>query len=354
MRKLKVIILVPDMAGGIASLFRQLRSVDGAAAATDIVYFASHDERPMAPARFPARLMRFASILGRDRYDLCHINVSIRGSTLRKLVFAWLCRLRGLPYAIHLHGGRYPEFLAGLPAPARAVVGDFFRHAARVVVLGAVWRDFVVAALGVDPAKVAILPNAVLGPEEVPARDESARPRLLFLGRLGAGKGIPELLAALARPEMQALDWSATLAGDGDVAGFQAQARELGLAACVAFPGWVDAEEARRLLAAAHILVLPSHAENLPLSLLEGMAWGLCPVATPVGAVPDVVRDGENGIIVPVGDAAALAGALADLIRHPDRRKRLAARAREDFLAAYDIGAYRARLEAVYRDALGG
>ena len=348
----KVLVLVPDMPGGISSLFLQLRAQPCANPAPEIVFFTTHDGGRNALLCFPLRLVKFIRALTRDRIDLCHINLSVRGSTLRKLIFGWICRRLGCPYVIHLHGSTYREFFEHLPAPAKTIVQRFFRNAAGVIVLGTVWRDYVVSAIGVEPERITVLPNAVAGPVTFSAAQNDDVPRILFLGRLGERKGVPELIEALASPQMRALSWTATLAGDGDIARFRSQANALALADRVAFPGWVDPEQAAHLLQASHILVLPSHAENLPLSMLEAMAYGLCPIVTPVGAIPDVIKDGGNGILVPVGDAAALASALAGIVGQPEKRRRLAAKARADFQANYDIRDYRKKLEAIYLDVL--
>ncbi|WP_422027232.1 glycosyltransferase family 4 protein [Pyruvatibacter mobilis] len=352
----RLIVLVPEEGGGISRLFQQLQRGGGQddRSRLEIDFFLSHDKRRGALLRFPGRLGRFLTRLVLRRPAACHINLASRGSTLRKAIFAWLCRRASVPYVLHLHGGGYRDFFCNLPAPLRSIVRAFFRRAARVIVLGQVWRDFVVEVIGVDPARVVILPNAVHGPDAVPNRDAPGRvPQILFLGRLGPGKGIPELVEALARDDMRSLSWRAVLAGDGQVAETQAAVAAAGLDDRVEVPGWVGPEAVEALLAASDILALPSHVENLPLSMLEGMGYGLCPVVTPVGAVPDVIRDGENGLLVPVDDAAALASALARLVSDTELRDRLAVQARADFEVSYDIRHYRGKLEAIYLDVLG-
>lgn len=304
----------------------------------------------MVVLRFPLKLVRFAIAIIGNRFEFCHINLSIRGSTLRKVLFGALCRLSHIPYVIHLHGSSYREFFSNLSRPQKAIVRSFFKSSAKVIVLGTVWKDFIADGIGVPEADIVILPNAVFAPETLLPRDEKAPPHILFLGQLGERKGVPELLQALASPEMNALPWTATLAGDGDIALYRAQAQSLGIADRVNFPGWVGPQDVQHLLETAHILALPSHAENLPLSMLEGMGYGLCPVVTPVGAVTDVIRDGENGLLVPVGNADALANALVDVVCDPDKRQRLATQARADFEANYDIRDYREKLEAIYLD----
>jgi glycosyltransferase involved in cell wall biosynthesis len=146
-------------------------------------------------------------------------------------------------------------------------------------------------------------------------------------------------------------DWKATIAGNGDVNGSRARARSLGLADLIDIPGWVDAAEVEKILHQTDILVLPSFAENLPMAILEGFAHGIAVVATPVGAIPEVVDHERNGLIVPVGDVNELADALRRLIESPELRLRLGAAARRDHAEHYDINIYVARLVAIWRGA---
>ena len=159
----------------------------------------------------------------------------------------------------------------------------------------------------------------------------------MFLGYLSARKGVPELLEALASPAMAALPWRATLAGGGPVDEFRARADALGLAGRVAFPGWIDQSAASALCADADILVLPSHAEGLAMSVLEGLAHGLAVVTTPVGAHAEVIEPERSGLLMPPGDVAALAAALARVIGDPELRERLRAGARQRFLDRFDV-----------------
>ena len=177
---------------------------------------------------------------------------------------------------------------------------------------------------------------------------------LVFLGYLSARKGVPELLEALASPALAALPWRATLAGGGPVDEFRARAAALGLADRVAFPGWIDQPAASALCAAADILVLPSHAEGLAMSVLEGLAHGLAVVATPVGAHAEVIEPEQSGLLAPPGDVAALGAALARVIGDPALRERLRAGARQRFLDRYDVRSYAVRLARLHVGLLGG
>jgi glycosyltransferase involved in cell wall biosynthesis len=283
------------------------------------------------------------------RIDLLHLHMSHYGSVTRKLALAAIAQALGVPVVVHLHGSDFAENYDGLPAWQQRLVAAVLKRAARVVVIGNHWRDFAVGALGLDPGHVALIHN---GAPQIPwrARAAGAAPRLLMLGELGPRKGTPELLAALASPALVALAWSATLAGNGPVEQYRAEAAALGLAERVALPGWQSGPQARALLAAADIFVLPSLKEGLPIAILEAMAAGAAVITTPVGAIPDAILDGETGLLVPPGDSAALARAIRRLIDDPVLRARLAAGARRRFEAMFAIDRTADAVAALYRE----
>jgi len=278
----------------------------------------------------------------RGKIDVVHINLASHGSTYRKLAISAWASMLGIPYVLHLHGGGYMRFWPEGDTPLSRRIGSMFRRASAVVVLGRVWRDFVLSKVPEAEGRVVIVPNAA----EVPAlahKGGGDAVHILFLGRIEKDKGTPELCEALGL--MADLPgWRATIAGAGEVEALRRRLDELGLAERVAVPGWQGAEDVARLLSEADILTLPSFVENQPISIIEGMAAGLAVVATPVGAVEDIVSDGETGLLVPPGDVPALRNALARLVEEPDLRSRMgdAGRAR-----------HRARLDVVpFADAL--
>ena len=201
--------------------------------------------------------------------------------------------------------------------------------------------------LGVADDRIAVLPNCVSDPGAHPAveRDE---PVIVFLGRLSERKGVPELLTALAEPEMAASRWRAVLAGDGPVADYRRRAGDLGLSDRVDFAGWLDERGTRALCAGADILVLPSHSEGLAMAVVEGLAHGLAVVTTRVGAHEEAISHGDTGLFVPVGDARALSAALAGLLADPAKRRRLGARGRAHYSARFGMDVYMRRLQGLY------
>jgi glycosyltransferase involved in cell wall biosynthesis len=140
------------------------------------------------------------------------------------------------------------------------------------------------------------------------------------------------------------------LAGDGEVEETRCKAAESGLADRIEVPGWVSATRASALLAEADILVLASHAENMPMSVLEALAHQVAVVTTPVGTTPEILVNGVSALLVPPGDVAALTAALGRLIDEPGLRAEIAAAGHAVFTHQLDIALAADRLTTLYRD----
>ncbi len=281
-----------------------------------------------------------------------HLNVAGFGSTWRKMALASLARMLGQPYILHLHGGIYKHFFATRSGAGKFFIEQFFTKAERVLVLGNTWRDFVNDDIGVDRQKITILPNATPRPTAVLARRPRVEVQLAFLGVLNRNKGVPDLIEALGALETPT-PWLATIAGSGEIVDATTLAKKLGIEDRVSFPGWVDAKRIDEILRNADIFVLPSFIENLPMSIIEAMSFGLAVVATPVGAVEDIIEDGVTGLLVPPGDSVALAAALKTLIDAPALRKRLGDAAQKFHHENLEIGPYVVKLVEIWKKASG-
>jgi glycosyltransferase involved in cell wall biosynthesis len=209
----------------------------------------------------------------------------------------------------------------------RAALAARYRRMAAVVSPSEQGRAQVVGDLGVDPARAHVVPNGVDVPPDPAGPAGSAVPRVGAFGRLTAQKGFDVLLAALRRLDVP---FDAVIGG----AGRDGEALRTAAAGLpVSFPGWVT--DVRGFLAGLDLFVLSSRVEALPLTLLEAMAEGLPCVSTDVGDVRRAV--GEDAVVVPVEDVAALAAALRGLLTDPAARVDLGARARAR--AVRDLGA---------------
>lgn len=355
-KPLHVLVATPVAAmgqGGIDRVMASLRDelVRSEADAIEVEFRASRGAGhvTLSPFFLGTFLLRLLTLRLAGKLDLVHINLSSEGSTYRKLQIARLCRWLGVPYLLHLHGGDYMSFWKADNSRLSRSILEMFEGAARIVVLGSTWKRFVAGRLHDGADRVVVVPNAS-APPDLPHVGGGENVHILFLGRIGQMKGVPQLGEALYR--MRDLPgWRATIAGDGDVEAARAKAIEYGLAGRVDLPGWVDSRRVHELIAGADVLVLPSFVENLPLSVIEGMASGLAVVATPVGAVEDIVHDGETGLIVQPGDVDGLATAMTRLVEDRDLRVRLGAAGQRLHRERLELAPYARTMQQVWLDA---
>jgi glycosyltransferase involved in cell wall biosynthesis len=264
------------------------------------------------------------------RIDVVHVNLSKKASVLRKGAVLGVARLLGVATVVHAHAGLFLDWFDGLPRPAQAVIRRLL-VADRVIALNDTVLDGYARRVGVPAERMLLMNNPVEWPDVVPDRDREGPVTAVFLGYFREMKGIFDLVRATALLSPEQRDrLRLVAAGHGDPEPVRAAVRDAGCTDVVDVREYLPPAERDALLARAEILVLPSYAEGLPMSVLEAMAWGLVPVVTPVGGIPEVVRDQDNGVLVPVGDPEALAAALGKLLVDDEARREIGARARAD------------------------
>jgi len=210
---------------------------------------------------------------------------------------------------------------------------------------------------GLRADRLHLVPNAWTPPDRMVERGEArrrlaapeARPVIGWVGRLIPIKGCDVFVEALA--SLTEHDWVARVVGDGpERPRIEALARRLGLQDRVAFLGAIP--DAARLFEGLDLFVLSSRSEGTPMVLLEAMGASLPVVATEVGGVPGVVRDGSSGWLVPSEDRQALAAALEEALLDPELRRNRAEVGAHDVRTRFGFDGWIRRHEAVYRSAL--
>ena len=215
-------------------------------------------------------------------------------------------------------------------AVLRAARNLELRAAARIVIPSESLRDLAVG-WGVPREKMEVLPNPVVTPELPPREELRARhglegKTLVFAGRLSIQKAVGVALEALTRLDGVSL----VLAGDGpDAELLRRRASELSLDGRARFLGAQPRELVLELLSAADAVVLSSAWENFPHVLVEALGVGTPVISTSTGGVTEIVRDGENGLLVPPGDPDALAAAVRRYFDDPALQERLRGAARD-------------------------
>lgn len=339
-----------EVRGGVSAVERLL--LHGLQDRAVVEHLATMEDRSLVIKLmvFLRALRSLRSMLRRREVTVFHVHFASRGSTLRKCLISMLVLRTHHKLVLHAHGAAFDLFYRGLPKMVRRRVAAVFRAADQFIVLSSQWRRFYVDELGMDPRRVRVLINPARLPENVPQRATHDAVTFLFLGRIGLRKGAFELLEAYSDlPAHLRAGTRLVFAGDGDVMELRRLAATVG--PDVTVHAWVSGAERDNLLESSDVLVLPSHQEGVPMAVLEGMAYGLPIIATAVGGIPDVISDGEEGILVGVGDRPGLTTALERLATEHEVRRRMGKAARTR-ATAYDESHSADQLMEIYCDVL--
>ena len=344
---------LPPPSGGMANQTRQLaRLLADAALAVEIVQVnARYRPRWIGNVRGVRAVFRLVPYLFRlwrcaGRADLFHVMANSGWAWhLCAAPAVWIAHLRGVPVVLNYRGGEAERFLrrqAGWVRPA-------LRRAFVVIVPSGFLQD-VFAQFGVAAE---IVPNIVDLSRFHPGPPRAASHNIIVTRNLEDIYDIPTALRAFAVIRREYPDATLTVAGSGPRLGeLQQLAQELGVAASVRFTGRIDNEHMTELYRNADLLLNPSTADNMPISLLEAMASAVPIVSTNVGGIPHLVTDSRSALLVPPGDPAAMAAAAIRVFAEDGLARRLVD-AGSAGAAAYTWVQVRPRLFGVYARALG-
>jgi glycosyltransferase involved in cell wall biosynthesis len=357
-RPLQVVIFTPLGAGGQGGVDRMMDELRGALqmerfanAKTYFITTRGPGSILFSPVFLAHAIVRLVLHRLLGRADVVHINLSAHGSTYRKLILARVSRICRVPYMLHLHSGQFDQFWDSRKRILKKEIDLMFRKSQRIVVLGNYWREVVSDRVPDCSGKIVVVPNATRKALFKNPKIMGEAAKILFLGRLGPEKGVPQLVTALARLGSKS-GWKATLAGDGAVEDTRAAVEQAGLDDRISVPGWVGPAQVEALLHDANILVLPSLSENLPMSVIEALAHGAAVVCTPVGALPDIIEHERTGLFVKPGDVEGLASALGRLIEDPVLRWRLGEAGKAFHRERLDIEKCAERLVAIWTESI--
>jgi glycosyltransferase involved in cell wall biosynthesis len=293
----------------------------------------------IGPARhsepYLGRTLTLVRLLRREQIDVLHVHTTGFGG-LTALVAAILARV---PAIVVTHPGWFG------PQPSspstRLMLGLERRFARRVIALHAAQASDLEAA-GVPSERISVIPFGV-DPDLYKPCDGSCRLsqpdfHLIMVARMVEGKGHTQLLDAIAQLARRYPHLRVLLVGDGPLRPrIDAQIASLGLTGAVEVVGWLPNHRMPDMLRRAGIIALPSFmpGEVLPIALIEGMAMGLAAIGTRWAGIPDLIVDGENGMLVEPRDAPGLATAIERLITDPALTRAMGRQGRACVLARF-------------------
>ena len=265
------------------------------------------------------------ALLAKGRFDGAHVDCFSGRAFLWAEAVTRLLHLQNVPYVLTTHGGGLREMAARHPRRVRRVLVGASAVTAP--------SRFLAKELAHLRGDIVVVPNGI----EIaayPYRERTRpKPRLVWLRAMHRVYDPRMAVEATALVAHKTPGVSLTMIGpdkkDGSLESVRSSIRDLGLEGTVHVIGPVGKSEVPAFLDVHDVLVNTSRVDNAPVSLVEAMACGLCIVTTGAGGIPDIVRNGHDGLVVPVGDALAMCEAINRVISDPGLSGSLSRNARE-------------------------
>lgn len=313
---MKVLMVGNDhsVKGGITSVITQLLSHDWDQNDIQMDFIPTYVETGAVKkiVFFANAYLKIRKYIITDHPDVVHIHMSYKGSFVRANLLFKLCRRYSIPVIVHLHGSEFSKWYNSSNKRQKEKVRLFLRQVSVLIVLGNKWNAEIEK---IEPqTKTVVVSNSVDIPKaSVHWNDKKIQ--FLFLGVLIPRKGVFDLLNAAAKVKrISNKPIKYVIAGTGvEEEKLKTQTDALGLDDTVKFAGWTTGKKKRKLIQESQVMVLPSYNEGLPISILEGISYGMPVIATNVGDINAAVHDGDNGFLVRCGDIDQLAEKIIEV-----------------------------------------
>lgn len=274
-------------------------------------------------------------------YDIVHIHVATTQSARRKKIFFDLAKILHKKTILHFHPSN-EKFL--YEASNKNIYRNLFSRADLVLVLSEQWRRWIKEALGLtEHIEVLYNPCPI-----VERKLELKQKEILFAGTVIPRKGYADLIRGFSKIASSYPDWKVVIAGNGEIDKAKAIAKECGIEKQVVFLGWVNGKAKDLAFQQASIYCLASDGEGFPMGVLDAWAYGIPCVVTPVGGLPDIVVDGENALVFPVGDVDMLARQLEKMISDNSLREKIAKASLDLAKTTFNIAYINKKLDEIY------
>lgn len=276
---------------------------------------------------------------------IIHIHGSSYHSFFRKRIFIFIGHAFKKKIIYHIHGAEFHVF----SATHKKQVSSVLKRVDCIIALSQYWKNFFEKEF--NHPNIKILPNVI--PDRLYSEKNIEYPlHVLFLGALGHRKGIYDLLQVLA---MHKDEFAGKLilhvGGNGETDKVQHYIESEGIQHIVRFEGWVSGKKKIQLLESCHLYILPSYAEGLPVSVLEAMSYQLPILSTPVGGIPEVVKDGINGFLDEPGNHEGLYRHICTFLNHPSLIKKMGDKSYE-MVKPHFVSEVKKQLENIYLELL--
>lgn len=293
------------------------------------------------------RLKAWRSLLVSNPNAVIHYNFPLSPEAIiRDFFFMREARKQRRKMIVHVHGGLYMNSIH-IPFVLSKILKHIFYWDVPFIVLSE--REKEVLSQRFSPKSVYILPNCVELGENVVRTNASNVPTIGYLGRITESKGMNELLEACKALNAENIPYKLKIAGAEDKNKSYIETFKKEIGSNFEYVGIISGQVKKEFLKSIDIFVLPSYFEGLPVSLLESMSYGAVPVVTPVGSIPEVVKNGINGLLVECHSIDSIFNAIIRLLKEDLLRNEMSKAARTTIEKQFNPSLYFEKLNKLYQ-----
>lgn len=287
-------------------------------------------------------------------YDIVHIHASDGASAIRKWIFARYAKLFKKKIIVHIHLGDEKQLL---DSNVNHRLLELLRLANKIIVLSPQWYSWLLEVMPEAESITCVLYNPCIPVH----RDVSVlkKKQILLAGTICRRKGYDTALKGFSIIAKRYPDWKIVFAGnpflqDGidELADGRRLAEEYGIEEQVEWLGWINGETKERVFNETSIYCLASTGEGFPMGVLDAWAYGIPCVMTPVGGIPDIVKDGVHGLLFPVGDSMKLAESLEKMISNKNLREYIVSQTDVLVSTTFNIRSVCQQLDDIYKSVI--
>lgn len=285
--------------------------------------------------------------------DIVHIHGTSNSSGKRKLPFLKVAKLLNKKCIFHFHPANDTILFN---TSSKSILKEIFSLSDLIIVLSPQWERLIKEAFPDSNYHLRVLWNPC---PMVNRLSLHKKPQILYAGTLLKRKGYDVLLKAFSLIAYKHKEWSVVFAGNpymlkgiNELEDGKAIAERLNIEGQVQWLGWISGSRKDVVFNESSIYCLPSDGEGFPMGVLDAWAYGLPCVMTPVGGIPDIVEDGKNGLIFPIGDVNALAEKLDLLINNDQLRSSIVTESDKYVFGDFSTNVINSKLDDIYKSLL--
>ncbi len=344
----RVLMVGPDRGvhGGIAAIVNNYYEA-GLDKKVDLKYIGTMKEGSRGKKFLVAAAAYFKFLCSLSWCDVVHVNASSDSSIMRKSFFIRAAYRRNKKIVLHQHGGDFKNYFENqISDKRRAYLKSILDMADVMLVLTPSWKEYFSGLT--DSGKIRVFPNSIITEGDVASNYSAAhdRKKILFLGRICRDKGVSELLEAVDEIHNTLGDVTLYVGGVFEDPEYISEIEKRNL--YVKHIGWVKGKDKNKYLSECGIMAVPSYFEGFGMTVIEGMYSGLVVVASNVGGIPDILTDGENGVLVPPKDAKTLGNSIMRVIEDDEFAERIKVNGYKSVKEKYSCRASVERLVNIY------